>query len=666
MAAFQCSQCSQVFTTLGGRTRHENTQHRPITPPPGDENANDEEREYQYERHPHFKVERCDELGVTLLHGSPPPKEPEPPPIDSPEAWAPFSSRVEFDFAHFHFVELQASRASIDKSLDIICAYLRQYGDDAPFANAEDLYGKIDEIQETNTLWRTYQLSYSSPKPDDPPKWMTDTYTVCLRNLRDVLSSQLSTKAFHSKFSYTPYKQYNSSKQRVFSNLMSGFWAWETADKLMNDSDTSESTRGAMLVPIIMGSDKTTVSVATGHQEFHPGYVSAGNLTNVACRGHGNSLLPFIFFPIPRTNANERESTAFQQFTRQLFHTCLELALKPLRQAMTSPITVMCPDGYYRRAIFAIGPYIANYPEQVVLAGGVYGWCTSAVDENGEDDSIVETCPNSQHHRHDDDDHETGASSTFEQDSRVTHWVLDRCTARSTNLDGDPNTIPRSRKLHLLYSDAYDAETLWKQYGIWGDVVPFTFSFPYAGIYDLITPDLLHQLIKGVFKDHLVTFTCKLLLVTHGKVGGRAVIKEIDRRISAGSEYNSIRRFYDGRDYSQWTGDNSKALMRVYVPALVGLVDRKVIQCITAFLEMCYIARKNAITESDLANFETQLTRFHENRTVYLVPGVRDDFNLPRQHALIHMVLAIIRFGALNGLCSSITKSKHIKAVKQP
>ena len=30
-------------------------------------------------------------------------------------------------------------------------------------------------------------------------------------------------------------------------------------------------------------------------------------------------------------------------------------------------------DGH--RAIFGLGPYIADYPEQVWLAGIVYGWC---------------------------------------------------------------------------------------------------------------------------------------------------------------------------------------------------------------------------------------------------------------------------------------------------
>jgi hypothetical protein len=55
-----------------------------------------------------------------------------------------------------------------------------------------------------------------------------------------------------------------------------------------------------MFVPVIGGSDKTTVSVATGHQEYHPHYVSPGNLTNTARRGHNCGVLPSSFLPIPK------------------------------------------------------------------------------------------------------------------------------------------------------------------------------------------------------------------------------------------------------------------------------------------------------------------------------------------------------------------------------
>lgn len=46
---------------------------------------------------------------------------------------------------------------------------------------------------------------------------------------------------------------------------------------------------------------------------------------------------------------------------------------------MTEPEVVRCPDKHYRRAIYEIGPFIADYPEQVVLAGIVQGWCPKYV-----------------------------------------------------------------------------------------------------------------------------------------------------------------------------------------------------------------------------------------------------------------------------------------------
>jgi hypothetical protein len=38
------------------------------------------------------------------------------------------------------------------------------------------------------------------------------------------------------------------------------------------------SNCGAMFVPVVASSDKTTVSVATGHQEYHPVYMSPTHL----------------------------------------------------------------------------------------------------------------------------------------------------------------------------------------------------------------------------------------------------------------------------------------------------------------------------------------------------------------------------------------------------
>lgn len=87
-------------------------------------------------------------------------------------------------------------------------------------------------------------------------------------------------------------------------------------------------------------------------------------------------------------------------------------------------------------------------------------------------------------------------------------------------------------------------------------------------------------MIKGTFKDHYVTWVGEYLLAKHGETRALEIIQDIDRRyvvqirpkaflnfdhfsILAVPIYPGLRRFPDGRGFSQWTGDDSKALMKV-------------------------------------------------------------------------------------------------------
>jgi len=107
--------------------------------------------------------------------------------------------------------------------------------------------------------------------------------------------------------------------------------------------------------------------------------------------------------------------------------------------------------------------------------------------------------------------------------------------------------------------------------------------------------------------------------------------------------------------------------VKVYLPAIEGHVPAEMIQAIRAFLEFCYIVRCNILDTKSLDELEDALNHYHTYRMIFQECGVcPDGFNLPRQHSLLHYLQLIREFGAPNGLCSSITESKHIKAVKEP
>jgi hypothetical protein len=86
-----------------------------------------------------------------------------------------------------------------------------------------------------------------------------------------------------------------------------------------------------------------------------------------------------------------------------------------------------------------------------------------------------------------------------------------------------------------------------------------------------------------------------------------------------------------------------------------------------SFLEFCYIARSNVHDTTTLKAMAEALKGFHKYHKIFQECGVRPNgFSLPRQHSLVHYESSIRVFGAPNGVCSSITESKHIKAVKEP
>ncbi|KAJ3495158.1 hypothetical protein NLJ89_g10671 [Agrocybe chaxingu] len=543
-------------------------------------------------------------------------------PNHPPEAFSvpnfdPFENQAHFELADLLFRRSQLARSHVRELFQILSAFdLAKGGDGSvPYTNDVDLLETIDSITVGDVQWRSFTITYSGNLEDgDETPWKKEEFLVWYRDPREVLINQLGNADFKSEMDFAPKKVYDNKNRRRYSDFMSGDWAWRQAELLSQEP----KFHGSTLCPVILGSDKTTVSVATGQNDYYPLYLSNGLVHNNVRRAHRNAVSLLAFLAIPRTDREHADSDEFRRFRRQLFHASLQEVLQSLHGGMVHPEVVRYADGHYRRTVWCLGPYIADYPEQVLITCIVQGWCP-------------------------------------------------RCTADKNDLDGE-GAGPRSHEHTLAVHAAMpNKKDLWDNYGIVSDIMPFTYGFPRANIHELVAPDLLHQIIKGTFKDHLVTWVEEYLVLTYGPSGAEKIMADIDRRIAAAPLFPNLRRFPQGRGFKQWTGDDSKALMKVFLPAIAGHVPAQMIRAISSFMDFCYLVRRPVLDDDDLDRLDEILVRFHGEQVIFEHEGVRPDgISLPRQHSLLHYKILARDFGAPNGLCSSITESKHIKAVKEP
>ena len=128
----------------------------------------------------------------------------------------------------------------------------------------------------------------------------------------------------------------------------------------------------------------------------------------------------------------------------------------------------------------------------------------------------------------------------------VFNCTYERCDALPSALDG-PGSHRRSHGKTDLLIKTCDSCVLWDDFGVQHNIIvhiaplfcfcclikpgqPFMCFFPRADICELLAPDLLHQIIKGVFKDHLVEWVIAYLHNMHGTKVSLEIIKDIDHQ----------------------------------------------------------------------------------------------------------------------------------------
>lgn len=294
----------------------------------------------------------------------------------------------------------------------------------------------------------------------------------------------------------------------------------------------------------------------------------------------------------------------------QLFHNCMKEVLQPLIKAGANGVEMLCSDGEVRLVFPILSAYIADHPEQCLVACCKENRCPKCLVPRLE-----------------------RGNPAFLSQLRDVDETLEILQAASLKMDD---------------TDRFGGHGL-------RPVDPFWKNLPHCDIFSTFTPDLLHQLHKGVFGDHVSKWARKT-------VPGQ---DEIDHRFKSMTAHPSLRHFQKGITLvSQWTGQEYKEMEKVFLGVIAGATDGAIVSAVQAVLNFIYYAHFECHTDSTLKKLEAAWMDFHERKSIFIVHGVREHFNIPKLHSMQHYLHMIKSHGTADNFNTELPERLHIDIAK--
>jgi hypothetical protein len=189
---------------------------------------------------------------------------------------------------------------------------------------------------------------------------------------------------------------------------------------------------------------------------------------------------------------------------------------------------------------------------------------------------------------------------------------------------------------------------------------PFWADLPHVHFANSITPDLLHQLHKGLFKTHVMGWLDKLM-----------EDDEMDARFMAMPRAKDLRHFKCGvNTIQQWTGCELKEMMKQFFPVVATSSATETtpddfIEMVRTLLDFSYLAHATRLTDTELDEMEEALDTFHRLKHVVIRLGMLENESkfdwIPKLHMIRHYAHSIREFGTPDGYNSETPERLHIE-----
>lgn len=354
----------------------------------------------------------------------------------------------------------------------------------------------------------------------------------------------------------------------------------------------------------------------TGNRMAHPLLITLANIDPTIRSKtslHGYLLLGLL--PIPKfIHKNTRVRSLLQD---RLFHQALDTILRPIKIAASIGIMMSDPVGNLRYCYTPLVAWIADTPEQSLLAG------------------------------------------TSPKASPVT-------TAEAKDF-GDPfRHAPRTGSTTLMTirvvcakQDPPDYKVFLKsvkELGLNGVTSPFWRDWPLSDPASFLHPEPLHHFHRFAW-DHDAQWCIAV-------VGAQ----EIDFRFSLVQTMVGYRSFEDGLSkLKQVTGRDHRAAQRYLIGVIAGAVPSRFLSAVRALMDFRYLAQAPRFTDDTLRKVSEALQEFHNNKdAVVRAGGRKDNWKIPKLELLQSVVPDIRHAGPVMQWSADPTEHAHVQEIKIP